>query len=118
MDTGQTKQLTIVLSSPTYQFYRHHPEQCQLRCDGVQLPASVERNQTRQLGDTRGAHQNQILCISFCKAAEQKRTVGCLLRTKLLYWIALSVLNCSSQRSSKDHLLLVQCYYRRKPKLN
>ena len=35
-----------------------------------------------------------------------------------LYWIALSVLNCSSLRSSKDHLLLIQRYYRRKPKLN
>ena len=35
-----------------------------------------------------------------------------------LYWIALSVLNCSSQRSSKDHFLLIQCYYRRKSKLN
>jgi hypothetical protein len=34
-----------------------------------------------------------------------------------LYWIALSVLNCSPWRSSKDHLLLIQCYYRRKPKL-
>ena len=32
--------------------------------------------------------------------------------------IALSVLNCSSWRSSKDHLLLIQCYCRRKPKLN
>ena len=35
-----------------------------------------------------------------------------------LYWIGLSVLNCSSWRSSKDHLLLIQYYYRRKPKLN
>ena len=35
-----------------------------------------------------------------------------------LYWIALSVLNCSSQRSSKDHLLLIRCYYRKKRKLN
>jgi hypothetical protein len=34
-----------------------------------------------------------------------------------LYWIALSVLNCFP-KSSKDHLLLIQCYYRRKPKLN
>ena len=28
--------------------------------------------------------------------------------------IALSVLNCSSQRSSKDHLLLIQCYFKNK----
>ena len=35
-----------------------------------------------------------------------------------LYSTALSVLNCSSWRSSKNHLLLIQCYYRRKPKLN
>jgi hypothetical protein len=32
--------------------------------------------------------------------------------------LALSVLNCSSWRSSKDHLLLIQCCCRRKPKLN
>ena len=36
-----------------------------------------------------------------------------MLDTKLilliLYWIALSVLNCSSWRSSKDYLLLIQC---------
>jgi hypothetical protein len=30
----------------------------------------------------------------------------------------LSVLNCFSWRSCKDHLLLIQCYYSRKPKLN
>ena len=30
---------------------------------------------------------------------------------------ALSVLNCSLQRASKGRLLLIQCYYRRKPKL-
>jgi hypothetical protein len=36
----------------------------------------------------------------------------------LLYWITLSVLNCFPERSSKRHLLLIQCYYRRKPKLN
>ena len=35
-----------------------------------------------------------------------------------LNWIALSVLNCSSWRSSKDHLLLIQYYHRREPKLN
>ena len=29
-----------------------------------------------------------------------------------------SSINCSSSRSSKDHLFLIQCYYRRKPKLN
>ncbi len=33
-------------------------------------------------------------------------------------WVALSDVNCSSYKSSKDHLLLIQCYYRRKPKLN
>ena len=27
-------------------------------------------------------------------------------------------LNCSFWKSSKDHLLLIQCYYRQKPKLN
>ena len=39
-------------------------------------------------------------------------------KVNYLYWIALSVLNCSSYRSSKDHLLLIQSHYRRKPKLN
>ncbi len=29
-------------------------------------------------------------------------------KVDFLYWIALSVLNCSSYRSSKDHLLLIQ----------
>ena len=41
------------------------------------------------------------------------RTRYKMLDTKLilliLYWIALSVLNCSSWRSSKDYLLLIQC---------
>ena len=32
--------------------------------------------------------------------------------------IVLSVLNFSSQRSSKDHFVLIQCYYRKKPKRN
>ena len=31
---------------------------------------------------------------------------------------SLSVLNCSSERSSKDNLLLIQCYHGRKLKLN
>ena len=31
-----------------------------------------------------------------------------------LYWMPLSVLKCSSQRSSKDRLLLIQFYYSRK----
>ena len=31
-----------------------------------------------------------------------------------LFWIALSVLDCSYFRSSKDHLLLILCYYKRK----
>ena len=35
-------------------------------------------------------------------------------KTKLyLYWIILLALNCSSYRSNKSHLLLIQCYYRR-----
>ena len=36
----------------------------------------------------------------------------------ILYWKTLSVLNGSPWRSSKDRLLLIQCYYRRKPRLN
>ena len=34
----------------------------------------------------------------------------CFEFTIALNWIVLSVLNCSSQRSSKDHPLLIQCY--------
>ena len=37
---------------------------------------------------------------------------------RLLHWIALSVLNCSPQKSSKGYLLLIQCYYRMELKLN
>ena len=39
------------------------------------------------------------------------------LNSLYLYWITLSFLNCSSKTSSKDHLLLMQCHYGRKPKL-
>ena len=36
----------------------------------------------------------------------------------LQHKIVLSVLNCSPSWSVKDHLLLIQCYYRRKSNLN
>ncbi len=35
-----------------------------------------------------------------------------------LFWIALSALNSSSKNTSMSHLLLIQCLYRRKNKLN
>ena len=37
---------------------------------------------------------------------------------KFIEGLALTILHCSSQTSIKDHFLLIQCYYRRKPKLN
>jgi hypothetical protein len=60
-----------------------------------------------------GKLEDKFECPLVCKA-EGEVGLG-----HYLYWIALSVLNCSFCRFNEGHhLLLFQCYYRRNPKLN
>ena len=75
-----------------------------------EVQAQFEESQEQALQYMRSVENLQMVLEQFQR--------GIQTNTRKLYSFMLDIQLCSSWRSSKDHVLLLQCYYRRKPKLN